>query len=185
MSYIDDNLYPDEEILAAPRIHWAIFLLSSILLIMGAVLFDKGRFIQTYEWLEQYSLEEIFQNIIVIAQEIPILLGSLFLILVGGATFLRALYRYHSVRMWVTTNRVIKKVGLLSNDTREMSIGSINGVDNRQSALGSIMGYGHVIFHDIAHDVVIFPMVKCPKKTRTAALEAVQRLVDANINRSM
>ena len=64
-----------------------------------------------------------------------------------GLTWLLALYEYfrlRSIEQGVTNKRVILKTGIISRQTEEMKLSSIETVEIEQSIWGRMFGYGTV-----------------------------------------
>jgi uncharacterized membrane protein YdbT with pleckstrin-like domain len=129
-SYIEQSLAPGEKIVARFRLHWLVWLRMWIVLAIGAV----------------------------IAIGILWLGGSGF----GGASFsgvwwlalavavvavIIAVYEWlvlRSIEQGVTNHRVIRKTGVVSRQSTELRLASIETVDLRQSFWGRIFRFGNV-----------------------------------------
>jgi uncharacterized membrane protein YdbT with pleckstrin-like domain len=64
-----------------------------------------------------------------------------------GITLIPALYeffRLRSIEQGVTNKRVIYKKGIVSRETEEMKLNSIETVEIEQSAFGRIFGFGEI-----------------------------------------
>lgn len=129
-SYIEQSLAPGEKIVALFRLHWLVWLRMWFVLALGAI----------------------------IAIAILWLGGSGF----GGASFsgtwwialvvavvavVIALYQWLTLRtieQGVTNHRVIRKTGVVSRQSTELRLASIETVDLRQSFWGRIFRFGNV-----------------------------------------
>ena len=75
-----------------------------------------------------------------------------------GIALLAALYewiRLRSIEMGVTNRRVVRKTGIVSRQTEELRLASIETIDLRQTAWGRMLGFGDVVqlFGPAAHRV--------------------------------
>jgi len=65
-----------------------------------------------------------------------------------GIALLAAAYewlRLRSIEQGVTNRRVVRKTGIMSRETTELRLASIETIDLRQSAWGRLLGYGDVV----------------------------------------
>lgn len=85
-----------------------------------------------------------------------LLLASLFLVLVTFARY-RRLYT-------VTDHRIIMKIGIIANNTNEMEINHIRGINVRQNPLERVLGIGTLEFVSAADGSVevIFSGIRNP-----------------------
>ncbi len=141
MSYIEDNLMPNEKILFAARVHPAIFLPVIFSFILTIVLFVYG----------------INNTAVVSSSGQPAaqatsaqVLGSA-LVCVSGFLFLftimlgiEAIIVKLTTEFAVTNRRVIAKTGFIRRHTLEMLLPKIESVAVNQSILGRILNIGTV-----------------------------------------
>jgi len=103
MSYIEESLSKDEQVVAQFKLHWFAYLPMVLWLVLGLVTF--------------------------------------------GLTWLIALYEFLKLRfteLGVTNKRVIYKTGIISRQSEEMKLKSIETVEIDQGVLGRILGFGTV-----------------------------------------
>ena len=65
-----------------------------------------------------------------------------------GIALLAALYewiRLRSIEQGVTNRRVVRKTGIVSRQTEELLLASIETIDLRQTTWGRLLGYGNVV----------------------------------------
>ena len=120
MSYISDNMIPNERILYRTRLHWKIFVPAVLLVLLCIpvimVALDGG--------LNPYL--------------------CLSLLLVPLIVFLAALLTWHFSEFGVTDKRVLIKTGILSRHTLETLLTKVENIGVEQSLWGRLFGYGTI-----------------------------------------
>ena len=84
---------------------------------------------------------------------------------------LAALYewiRLRSIEQGVTNRRVVRKTGIVSRETEELRLGSIETVELRQSAWGRLLGYGDVVLTGRGESAMIFTRLARPIEAKRA-----------------
>lgn len=86
------------------------------------------------------------------------------------------------VRLWtteiaVTSHRLIKKTGLVSLHTEELSINNIEGVRVDQGFWGRVLGFGHLRIEGTGVDKIELPPIADPVAFRAAIETAKDALV--------
>jgi uncharacterized membrane protein YdbT with pleckstrin-like domain len=132
MSYIQDNLMPNEKILFTARVHPAVFL-PSIISFVGSIAFV----IYTISTANKGDTASGF------------LAG--FLLLAAGIFFFysillgfQALIVMSTTEFGVTNRRVIAKTGFIRRHTLEMLLPKIESVAVHQNILGRLLNFGTV-----------------------------------------
>lgn len=118
-SYIEQSLAPGEKIVALFRLHWLVWLRLWFVLLLGLVA------VAVCSWQRMWWLA----------------LG------VAVVAALIALYEWLTLRtieQGVTNQRVIRKTGVVSRQSTELRLASIETVDLRQSFWGRIFRYGSI-----------------------------------------
>jgi uncharacterized membrane protein YdbT with pleckstrin-like domain len=133
MGYIEDNLLPDEIIIAKAKIHWAIFIYPIFIFVFGLLLVPIIRI--TPEPGLTYSAFALF-IMIFITWIIPAL--GLFVLIV-------ACFSYITTEFALTDRRIIAKVGILNQHSIEVMINKIESIRVSQPILGRILNYGTII----------------------------------------
>lgn len=88
-----------------------------------------------------------------------------------GIALLAALYewiRLRSIEQGVTNRRVVRKTGIVSRETEELRLGSIETVELRQSAWGRLLGYGDVVLTGRGESAMIFARLARPIDAKRA-----------------
>ena len=141
MSYVKDNLMPNEKVLYTARVHPAVFLPSIVLFVMTIFIFIYG-----------------LSNAAMVSQAgspppqatAGNLVGSM-LLCVSGFMFLysillglQAIIVMFTTEFAVTNRRVIAKTGFIRRHTLEMLLPKIESVSVNQNVLGRLLNFGTV-----------------------------------------
>lgn len=119
MSYLQDSLAPGEVIVARFKLHWSMWLRLWIVIVLGIIAVAAFVFAQL-QWAA--------------------LAAAVIAILISGFEWLRLA----SIEQGVTNRRVVRKTGILSRNTTELRLASIETVDLKQSGWGRMLGFGDV-----------------------------------------
>jgi uncharacterized membrane protein YdbT with pleckstrin-like domain len=121
MSYLDDNLLDGERIIYRAHLHWTIFAVSILIVLIGAALGIVLYLYQpTYWWLGA------------IVGGIGLLLG------------LGPLIRYVGTEFAVTNKRVLSKTGFIQRESDETLLSKVEAIAVDQGILGRVLGFGTV-----------------------------------------
>jgi uncharacterized membrane protein YdbT with pleckstrin-like domain len=88
-----------------------------------------------------------------------------------GIALLAALYewiRLRSIEMGVTNRRVVRKTGIVSRQTEELRLASIETIDLRQTAWGRMFGFGDVVLTGRGESAMIFSRLAHPLEAKRA-----------------
>ncbi|MDP2994194.1 MAG: PH domain-containing protein [Anaerolineales bacterium] len=138
MSYVKDNLMPDEKVLFSARIHPAIFLPSIL------------SFLVTFAFCVYAFSVAGRQNITSSTPSTTSLFSSMIFCITGILFFysfllgLQALIIMLTTEFAVTNRRVIAKMGFIRRHTLEMLLLKIESVAVQQSILGRLLNFGTV-----------------------------------------
>ena len=97
-----------------------------------------------------------------------------------GIALLAALYewlRLRAIEQGVTNRRVVRKTGIVSRNTEELRLASIETIDLHQSIWGRLFGYGDVVLTGRGESSMIFTRLDAP----LAAKRAVEGAYAANV----
>ena len=119
MSYIQNNLQAGEEIKYKADIHWYIFVLPAVLLLLGAFLSS--------------------------AQTSFIYYIGLLLLLLGLFQLIKRVLLKMGAEYVITNKKAILKSGILSRDALELILSKCEGLRINQSIMGRILGFGSIV----------------------------------------
>jgi uncharacterized membrane protein YdbT with pleckstrin-like domain len=100
-----------------------------------------------------------------------------------GIALLAALYewiRLRSIEQGVTNRRVVRKTGIISRETEELRLGSIETVELRQSTWGRLLGYGDVVLTGRGESAMVFTRLAQPIDAKRAIESAHDTHADAS-----
>ncbi|MBQ8676995.1 MAG: PH domain-containing protein [Alphaproteobacteria bacterium] len=145
--YVQNTLQLDEEVLMAPKLHWAVYIDTYFQLSLLYILFCHfmAPFIDYSR--EMRGMFELTERV------------------VGLLILLRIMWvfvRNMSVEMAVTNYRVVYKIGVLNVRTEELVNDRIEAVSVRQSIMGRILNYGDILFSGTGTSKVVFRKVYAP-----------------------
>ncbi|MEO5626739.1 MAG: PH domain-containing protein [Dokdonella sp.] len=98
-----------------------------------------------------------------------------------GIALLAALYewiRLRSIEQGVTNRRVVRKTGIVSRQTQELHLASIETIDLHQTGWGRLFGYGDVVLTGRGESSMIFSRIAAP----LAAKRAIDSAYAANVD---
>jgi hypothetical protein len=88
-----------------------------------------------------------------------------------GIALFAALYewlRLRSIEMGVTSRRVVRKTGIVSRETEELRLASIETIDLRQTTWGRMLGYGDVVLTGRGESAMRFARLAHPLDAKRA-----------------
>lgn len=144
MSFIDENLMPNEQIICRVRLHWSAFLPAILTFILAV--------------FATFNNMRMFDGI---------------LYLVAAVLIIPALISYLSSEYAVTNRRVIIKVGFISRNSYELLLNRIEGIEVEQSILGRLLGYGTIIVRGTGGSKEIFNKIENPIQFRKSVQEQI------------
>ena len=138
MSYIGENLLPDEHVVYRAELHWIIFARAIVVLVVGLVL--------------------VFVPSIGQAGLVVLLLGVVMLV--------PPFVAYRTTELGVTNKRVIVKTGLVRRRTLELLLRQVEAILVDQSLLGRLFGFGSITLTGTGGVREIFHRVRDPLELR-------------------
>jgi hypothetical protein len=99
-----------------------------------------------------------------------------------GIALLAAIYewlRLRSIEMGVTNRRVVHKKGIVSRETAELRLASIETIDLRQTAWGRVLGYGDVVLTGRGESAMVFERLARPLDAKRAIESAYAANVES------
>lgn len=88
-----------------------------------------------------------------------------------GLALLAALYewiRLRSIEQGVTNRRVVRKTGIVSRETQELHLASIETIDLHQTTWGRMLGYGDVVLTGRGESSMTFARLAAPLEAKRA-----------------
>jgi len=149
MSYVDNNLMQDEQVVYRARIHWLIFLPGLFWLLAAAALAVGGLYIVYLP----------------IAAAVALAVALYHLLL---AWIMRL-----STELAVTSKRVILKQGLIKRDTHELNHSKVESFQVEQGILGRIFDFGNLTIHGTGGGRTPIRHIEAPLEFRRRAMEAI------------
>ena len=138
MSYIDNNLLPDEKIIFRTKKHPIVFLVPGIFLLL-AIFFSTDN-VLTNAMNHTFSLVTNQIPAIHSIHRLPGLLFTLAFIVSGTQQWIL----YQMSDYVVTSNRVIMREGLFIRRTSDMRLSTIASVSTDQGLLAQMLNYGNI-----------------------------------------
>ena len=121
MSYLDDNLLDGERIIYRAHLHWTIFGMAILVMLLGVAL---GIVLYLYEPHYWY---------------LGLILTSIGLLLAIGP-----LVRYVGSEFAVTNKRVLSKTGFIQRESDETLLSKVEAIAVDQGIVGRMLGFGTV-----------------------------------------
>lgn len=163
MSYVSQTLADDEEIITRANFNWT------------------------------YSFWDVFFFCLGLAPLIGFAIGQALtgksfdtLVIGYGAAGFAAvvgtlLLLFHMIELWtteivVTSYRFVYKTGLISRDTKEVSLNKIEEIQLRQSIFGRLFGYGSLILRGTGVGIIELPAIDNPVSLRRTIESAKSNL---------
>ena len=122
MSYLMKSLVPGESIVATFKLHWSMWIRFWIVVVLG-VIAAVAFLVTQVAWGPAAALA-----------------AAILTVLIAGYQWLWL----RGIEQAVTNRRVVRKVGIVSRETTELRLASIETVDLRQTFWGRVFGYGNV-----------------------------------------
>jgi uncharacterized membrane protein YdbT with pleckstrin-like domain len=152
MSYIERVKLPNERILYVARLHWIVYLVPILALIIGFVLVS----ISIWPAYNEGRLVSLVMAVVGL-----VLLGY------GLVMLFHAWWRHGGTELSVTNMRVIAKTGMIWRRTWEINSDKIEGVHVEQSVFGRIFDYGTVMVTGAGTSVAPMKNIARPLEFRT------------------
>jgi uncharacterized membrane protein YdbT with pleckstrin-like domain len=138
VSYIDENLLPDEHVVYRAQLHTIIFARAVPVLLVGIVL--------------------LFVPGLTQARTVVLLVGIVMLV--------PPFVAYRTTELGVTNKRVIVKAGFVRRRTLELLLRQVEAISVDQSLLGRLLGYGSITLTGTGGVREVFHRVRDPLELR-------------------
>jgi uncharacterized membrane protein YdbT with pleckstrin-like domain len=145
MNYVESVLMPGETIIEKAQIHWFIFVMDVLILLVGF-------------WLTQ--IEMLFA-IVVVACAVFITV--------------RDLIYYLTTELALTNKRVIAKFGWVQRNTIELSLARVESLTVNQSICGRIFNFGTLTINGIGGIQTPIPVIADPLTFRSNTLNLLDK----------
>jgi hypothetical protein len=99
-----------------------------------------------------------------------------------GIALFAALYewlRLRAIELGVTNRRVVRKTGIVSRQTEELRLASIETIDLRQTTWGRVFGFGDVVLTGRGESAMIFARLAHPLEAKRAIESAYAANVES------
>lgn len=140
MSYVNDNLMPNEKVLFTARVHPAVFLPSLAMFFLSIFVFIYG--MSNMGIFSEADSSTVIPGAAVMGS--MFLCFSGFLFLYSFLQGLQAIIIMFTTEFAVTNRRVIAKTGFIRRHTLEMLLSKIESVSVNQNVLGRLLNFGTV-----------------------------------------
>jgi len=124
MSYVEEHLMPDENIVYRTYLHWAVFLWPILWFIAAFCLCIAGFFS---------------------GSDVVVGVGTLTLVVIVPLTALSAFVARRTSEFAVTNKRVLIKTGLIRRHSLETLLSKIESIGVTQGILGRILDFGTIV----------------------------------------
>lgn len=159
MSYIDNNLLPDEKVVYRSHLHWIIFT-------RAALWFAVAIFFHYINFYVSPLLAPYYQFVIFIP------------IMIGFVDIITSLIKYSTTEFGITNKRVIMKMGFIRRYSSENFLQKIENIQVEQSIPGRILNYGTVIIIGTGGTREAFNLVADPLAFRKQVQIQVESVID-------
>jgi uncharacterized membrane protein YdbT with pleckstrin-like domain len=146
MSFIQKNLMNGENLIYRAKLHWIVFLLPIVFLVMALPFFVAGG--------KTAIIGGLFM---------------LFSILTGIASFIN----YSTSEFGITNKRVIVKIGFIRTSSVEVLLTKVEGIQVNQGFWGRILGYGSLVVSGTGGTKDPFHRISNPLEFRRKAQEQI------------
>ena len=150
MSYLTDNLLPDEKLVHETRLHGIVFAKPLVVVLLGLALMAASRLY--YDWLVWPGAA---------------------LAVAGLAFLIPALLQWKTTELGVTDQRVMAKTGLVQRRSLEMVLHGVESIGVDQDILGRLVNYGTVIISGTGGTQERFTRIADPLDFRRAVNEQI------------
>ena len=167
MSYIQDNLGPNEKILFSAKVSPAVFM-PSIILLIGSCGFLIAGAASSGKGGETGGIMGMFLQIIAVI---------LLFYAMGEAT--SGLILLQTTEFAVTNRKVIAKTGFIRRHTLELLLSRVESVAINQSVLGRIFNFGYVTVVGTGGTRETFKLIKDPVNVRSQINTILEQYMQA------
>jgi uncharacterized membrane protein YdbT with pleckstrin-like domain len=161
MSYLDNNLMPDEKVLYRAKPHWIIFWPTFLLLLIGLALFIFGIKQPLPTTSPTFHL-----NINTLVARLALLLA----IILAIPEFIT----YVTSEYGVTNRRVLMKTGFFRRISLDIRLSRVESIAVQQTLLGHLLNYGSILISGVGGSKDPFPTIASPLLFRQKIQEQLE-----------
>jgi uncharacterized membrane protein YdbT with pleckstrin-like domain len=154
MSYVDRNLLPDEVVTYRTRLHWKVFAIPALIVVV---------------LLMPSALLALASG----APALALIPAGMALAVLGIADIQR-----RSSEFAVTSRRVVIKLGVFNTRSIELLLPKVEGIEVTQTLSGRVFGYGKIIVTGSGGTRETFAGIQSPLRFRQAVQAAADRKRD-------
>jgi len=144
MSYIENNLMNEENILYRSKLHWIVFCWPVIWFIVAIIFFIAG-----------------------------VSVIGVLCILISIVTGIASFIKFKSSEFGVTNRRVIVKIGFIRRISVEVLLNKIEGIQVNQGIWGRILGFGSITVSGTGGTKDLFHKISAPLEFRRKVQEQI------------
>ena len=135
MSYVQDNLAPNEKILLTARCHWVVFLGPVVSLVMGFVTL----IVAMQSGVQHRNTQ---QNVIADSSSTLLCVLAMGFVLASIFLSIEAIVYISTTEFAITNRRVIAKRGFIRRRALELFLSKVESVRVHQGIIGRILNFG-------------------------------------------
>jgi uncharacterized membrane protein YdbT with pleckstrin-like domain len=166
LSYVEDNLLPNERVVYMARIHPAIFLPVAAIFLIAACFLALGAS-SSYQGADSSLRVGVSFGVC----------GAAVVALAGLWAMLQLLVFVMSTEFGLTDRRIIAKRGLIRRRSLELLLTKVESVHVNQDLLGRIFDFGTVTITGTGGTRERFPAISNPLKLRRLIHEQIEALL--------
>jgi uncharacterized membrane protein YdbT with pleckstrin-like domain len=167
MSYIRNNLMPNEKILFSARVHPAIFLPSALVFLFFIFSLVYTMILGSRADVSSGMMAGLF------------FLISISSLLVSILTALQAMILMLTTEFAVTNRRVFAKTGFIRRNTMEILLVKVESIAVRQNIVGRLMNFGTVTVTGTGGTSESFKVITNPITIRKKITQVIERSMQA------
>lgn len=160
MSYIENNLMPDEQVMFTGHVHAFSLMPGLVTCIIGAIV---------------ATLPSTHPELVGAPIRMFCILGGGMFLLSGGFHLFMALVRKATTEIALTNRRVVAKSGLFIREITELNYNRVESFTVDQPVLGMLFGYGTFNIHGVGGSKAGVRCIARPMEFRHHALELLDK----------
>ena len=148
MSYVDQNLMPDEQVVHRGAVHW-------FSIVRGVA-------------------EALAGGIVALSTDGAMMAVGVVVAAAGIGHLILGLVHMKTTELVITSRRVIAKFGLIKRNTMELSHDRVESLNVTQSVIGRVLDFGTVSVNGTGGRMAPIPKIAHPLRFRRAALGVLE-----------